>query len=105
MSEPTGIHSLKQTLQGLEATSNIGHMQAFKWMTWTDHPELQDMHAQAKELRERNKAAGESDYVWVDGERYHKAKPYNKPVWDREQRRPRLPLGATSNPSASTVEA
>ena len=73
---------------------------------WTERDaSLADLHAEAKEIRDTNKAAGESDYVWIDGERYHKAKQLNPPVPYEERQKARLPLGGPSTPLSSELKA
>lgn len=98
------ICSLKQTMQALEATSTIGHLPTRKWISWTEADELKDLHEEAKEISARNKAAGESEYVWIDGERFHRARPFKSPALSKERKDFRLRLQDATSAQARGIE-
>lgn len=57
-------------MQNLEAYRQVAHAKTKKWMVQTEQAGNTELHEQAKQLEEQNRAAGESEYVWIDAETY-----------------------------------
>ena len=104
------LDSLKQTMQQLESQGRIGHLPIARWIANTEAQSLDHLLEEAKEIQTRNKAAGESPYVWIDGDRWQQVPQKSSPAThsSREgksgKRIPRLSFSSSSSYSSRDSE-